>query len=557
MAVTATSRNDSASGPASAHRESAALQAGTREVPLARWAVRLSLAVLCLAMLDPAGWVFHIRLLTSVLPGYATMKPNTAIGLGLIAAACLLRSRAAGDGCTWKRVTADATSLAAFLLAGATLVEMLSGRNFGIDTFLLKVGQDAFGDPAGRMSPGTAFCLTVSGLALLLLDRFPRLSAALAVVVSGTSVAGIIGFFFDQGPLFGVPALRSLAIHTALGLLALQAATFALRPEREPVRSLIRQQQFLGGDRRWILPGVTIVPTLVAIPLVMGLRMGWFDPPFALALLVVLLTAIQTLILWKDSSQLLRLEERKRQAEQALLQSEKLAVVGRLAASISHEINNPLEAVGNLLYLIRTEPSHEQARKYALTAEEELGRVSQIATQTLSFYRENRSAVTCSASGVVEAALRLLQAKIAASDVRLEKEFASQDDKVDCRDGELRQVFINLISNALEATPPGGRLRVRTHGSRSRRGIDVRGIRIVIGDTGCGMTPEVQRRIFEPFFTTKTDVGNGLGLWVARELIEKQGGSIEVRSSTAAGRSGTVFCVFLPCAARDEDVAAV
>ena len=150
--------------------------------------------------------------------------------------------------------------------------------------------------------------------------------------------------------------------------------------------------------------------------------MRWFDPPFALALLVVLLTGIQTLILWKDSSELAQIEERKRMAEQALLQSEKLAVVGRLAASISHEINNPLEAVGNLLYLIRTEPSHEEARKYALLAEEELGRVSQIATQTLSFYRENRGALTCSASGVVDASLKLLQAKINASGVSVQKE---------------------------------------------------------------------------------------------------------------------------------------
>ncbi len=481
------------------------------------------------------------------------MKPNTAIGLALAALACLFRYRSRADTPRmWKAHAADAAALAATLLGGITLAEVLSSRSFGIDTALLRVAADAYGDPAGRMSPGTAFCILCSGLALLLLDRLPRWSVALVVLVTGTSLAGVMGFVFDAGPLFGVPALRSLAVHTALALLALQLATLALRPEREPVRSLLRQQHFLGGRRRWILPGVTLLPTLLAIPVIVGLRMGWFDPPFALALLVVLLTGIQTLILWRDSSELLRLEERRRLAEQALLRSEKLAVVGRLAASISHEINNPLEAVGNLLYLVRTEPSHEEARRYALMAEEELSRVSQIATQTLSFYRENRSAITCSASGVVDSAMRLLQAKINASGVRVETQLADGNDRVDCREGELRQVFINLISNALEATPVGGRLRVRTRCSRSWRGAGASGVRIVIADTGCGMPAKVRQRIFEPFFTTKTDVGNGLGLWVARELIEKQGGSIDVWSSTVAGRSGTAFCVFLPCAAEES-----
>ena len=114
----------------------------------------------------------------------------------------------------------------------------------------------------------------------------------------------------------------------------------------------------------------------------------------------------------------------------------------------------------------------------------------------------------------------------------------SGSDSVDCRDGELRQVFINLISNALDATPAGGRLRVRTRLSRSWRGAEARGVRILIGDTGSGMSAETMRRIFEPFFTTKADVGNGLGLWVARELIEKHGGSIDVWSSTLSGRIG-------------------
>jgi signal transduction histidine kinase len=301
-----------------------------------------------------------------------------------------------------------------------------------------------------------------------------------------------------------------------------------------------------------------VLPAVVALPLLFGMRSGLLDPPFALALLVVVLICIQTLILWQDSKALRQVEGRRKRAEQALLQSEKLAVVGRLAASISHEINNPLEAISNILYLVRNADSLETAREYALMAEQELGRVAQITTQTLSFYRESRQSALYLPGAIVDSALMLLGGKINSSRVQVKVDFREDVHAVRCRDGELRQVFVNLLSNAVEATPPGGQLVVRIRPSVSWQPTGpIRGARVSVSDSGRGIPPEFRKRIFEPFFTTKAhETGNGLGLWVVQDLIEKQGGTMRMRSSLRPGWQGTTFSIFLPYDSGTPDLAA-
>jgi signal transduction histidine kinase len=506
----------------------------------------LSVTVLVVAALDLIGWWFHVPILTSVLPNYARMMPNTARCLVALGVASLLRRCPPEASSKSTRLVADFGTLAAFALSFVTLLEYAAHRGLGIDQVLLHVTADQFGGPAGRMSHGTVLGVLLTSAAIFLLDRKPRVSVVLLLVGGGVSLSAIIGFLFNAGPLYGVPWLKSEAIHTASCLLALQLAALAARPRREPFRSLSHHARH-EGRTGWLLLGTTVVPALVALPLLWGMRTGVFDPPFTLALLVVLLIAIQTLILWQDSAALDRVELRRRQTEQALLQAEKLAVVGRLAASISHEINNPLESVGNLLYLIRHAETLTDAVRYAELAEQELGRVSQITAQTLSFYRENRKPGPCLVTEVLESAISLLNAKISSSGVALKVDFRPDLRPIVCRDGELRQVFINLISNALEATPSGGHLIVRAHSSRqwSAPGQPV-GVRVLIADTGSGIPRDTKRRIFEPFFTTKAETGNGLGLWVAKDLVEKHGGTIRLWSSAHAPHTGTTFCVFLP-----------
>jgi PAS domain S-box-containing protein len=236
----------------------------------------------------------------------------------------------------------------------------------------------------------------------------------------------------------------------------------------------------------------------------------------------------------------------RRMGELALIQSEKLAAVGRLASSIAHEINNPLEAVMNLLYLARTtlnDPT--QVTTYVAVAESELQRVSQITKQTLRFHKQSTSRQTVSCMELVKETLSLYEGRLANSNIRVEtRKRASKPIK--CFDGEIRQVLNNLVANAFDArSAEDSRMLVR-----SREGLDWttgrRGLIITIADNGIGMSAETQKKIFEPFFTTKGIGGVGLGLWVSCEIVERHKGKLSMRSTQRPGRAGTTFALFLP-----------
>ncbi|MEO6966255.1 MAG: ATP-binding protein [Acidobacteriaceae bacterium] len=236
--------------------------------------------------------------------------------------------------------------------------------------------------------------------------------------------------------------------------------------------------------------------------------------------------------------------ENKR-VEQALLQSEKLAAVGRLASSIAHEINNPLEAVVNLLYLVRESEISPDARKYLSAAESELQRVAAIASQTLRFHRQATHPQIVQCVDLIEGILPLYRGKFANAGIDVQRRDRSRC-TVKCFEGEIRQVLSNLIGNAIDAMGhEGGRLLIR-----SRKGTDWKtgrtGVVFTIADTGSGMSSATLSRIFEPFFTTKGLVGTGLGLWISRDIVDRNGGALQVRSSQSGRCSGTVFALFLP-----------
>lgn len=273
---------------------------------------------MCVLLLSSAalgGWYLHIPLLTSVFPHYATMKPNTALCLFLLAVAALLRREPEGASNGHLRRTAgDIPAGLTLVVSGLNLLEYLTRTSMGIDQLLSAVPPERFGDPAGRMSIGTALCLVLTSLAFLLLDRLPRLSTAFILLAAVLPVSGIIGFVFQAGPLQDVLWFRSLAVHTAFGLLLLQLAALALRPGREPYCSLT-QRWALEHERRYLLPAITLVPILLALPILWGLRLRRYDAPFALALLVVLLLAIQTIILWRDNISIGKAEAKLRDSE--------------------------------------------------------------------------------------------------------------------------------------------------------------------------------------------------------------------------------------------------
>ncbi len=235
----------------------------------------------------------------------------------------------------------------------------------------------------------------------------------------------------------------------------------------------------------------------------------------------------------------------QKKAEKALIQSEKLAAVGRLASSISHEINNPLESVTNLLYLIAGHGElPAEIRTYVELTQAEIARVSQIATQTLRFHRQTARPTRVTARQMVEPLLKLYQGRLLNSGVSTETRFASET-AVLCLENEIRQVLSNLIGNAIDAMRMGGCLLVRARDMFGASG-EVLGVRITVADTGHGMSAEARKRIFEPFFTTKDLNGTGLGLWISAEIVERHRGRFQVRSSQNARWHGTVFWLDLP-----------
>ncbi len=234
----------------------------------------------------------------------------------------------------------------------------------------------------------------------------------------------------------------------------------------------------------------------------------------------------------------------RKQAEKAMRIAETLAAVGRLATSIAHDINNPLAAATNLLFLLENENLSEEGKHYLETAQRELSRISHITAQALGFYRSRGELIWLSIATILDDALVLHHDRCSALGIEVSRDYDSAP-QIFCRPGELRQVMVNLVGNALDAMPSGGRLQLRI-----RRTTDwIKGGRalcIAVADTGGGMSAETRHRLFEPFYTTKQGTGSGLGLWICADIVGKYNGRISMRSNHVPGRSGSVFLLFLP-----------
>jgi len=227
--------------------------------------------------------------------------------------------------------------------------------------------------------------------------------------------------------------------------------------------------------------------------------------------------------------------------DEALRKLEKLAAVGQLASSIAHEINNPLESITNLLYLIRQSESMQDVQQYAKIAQDELLRVTEITLQTLRFHRQNSRPVALNLAELLRGVMGLYAGRMLVKNITTEMNLIVSP-PVLAMEGEIRQVVNNLVRNALDALSVGGRLLIRLHPERDRHD-GSRGVRLTVADTGEGISPEIKFRLFEPFQTTKEHTGIGLGLWVSKGIVEKYGGRIRTRTKTG---HGTVFTVWLP-----------
>ena len=233
----------------------------------------------------------------------------------------------------------------------------------------------------------------------------------------------------------------------------------------------------------------------------------------------------------------------ERSLQEVLRRTEKLAAAARLAATVAHEINNPLEAVGNLIFLARTNSdANEAVEQHLKMAEQELARVSHITRQTLGFYRESTLPSRIDIPTVVERTLTVYATKLQQKQIRLHLSL-QECPPISGFAGEIQQLVSNIISNAIDALPFNGTLKID---SSTIKLVSNEAIKLQIEDDGPGISPENMRRIFDPFFTTKKDVGTGLGLWVCKEIAERHGGTVEAKSNNQNGSTGAVFTILLP-----------
>jgi signal transduction histidine kinase len=233
---------------------------------------------------------------------------------------------------------------------------------------------------------------------------------------------------------------------------------------------------------------------------------------------------------------------RQANSEEALRRTEKLAVAGRLAASLAHEINNPLTSVTNLLFLIRSARDVKEAQHWALLAEDELRRVTEISNHTLRFHRSARGLEEAEMRSLLDSSVVLFRAKLRNQQIDVSVA-CDKDTPVVCAVGEIRQVLVNLIANAVDAMPRGGKLLLRgtkvPHPASSTRGV-----RISVVDHGPGISRTTRQKLFEPFFTTKGNTGTGLGLWLSKDIIDRHQGLIQVRNHCHP--RGAVFSIWIP-----------
>ena len=234
-----------------------------------------------------------------------------------------------------------------------------------------------------------------------------------------------------------------------------------------------------------------------------------------------------------------------RLAEAALIKSEKVSAAGRLAFVLAHEINNPLQAVTNLMSLLeQAQELHDSTRMYLTMANTELARISHLTRQSLAFYRDSTSPGPVNLEELLDSVIDLYSSQFEKQGITVNKRYRSNI-TINSYPGEIRQIVTTLVVNAMEAMPEGGKILVHVHQDGTLKSKS-HGARVVIADTGTGISKENMPRIFEAFFTTKEQQGTGLGLWVAQGIVSRLGGFIKVRSSVLPRKSGTSFSIFLP-----------
>jgi signal transduction histidine kinase len=503
--------------------------AGKRRIASA--CVASSSALVLAGALVLLGWQFQIPLLRGDYQG-TFVAPLTAFYCALLGAVILARRWWPDHwGPKW---IASLVALIVFVHSAEIIWEIITGQYFPFHArfFAHRMGEWYATFTPGRYSfPAAVALLFASASIFAGTIRANRVASTLYIPTLAVAYLALIGYAYNVTTLYG----GYMALNTALLFVCLGVALACLQPGHGMAALLISDQA--GGIVfRRMFPLVVL-----AFPVLGGIRLelqeyGYFELEVGTALLVITSVVIFMSMLISMVRSLDRMDSERSKAIEIMQQTEKLAVAGRLASTVAHEINNPLEAIVNLVYLLRLDPTlSAQSRDYVKIIEQELARVSHMTRRTLGFYRESSAPSSVSLNDVVRETTDIYGALAGRRDVKLEVELGP-DVRVVGVPMELRQILLNILVNALEAAPPGtGIVRVRT---RLENGFGV----LEVEDNGTGIPVDLQEKIFTPFFTTKENTGTGIGLWVSRQLAEKSHGALQFESHS--GR--TIFRLRLP-----------
>jgi len=497
---------------------------------------RLSLAcgwtLIAGALVGIAGWQFRIPALRGQFFD-TVVAPNTPVLFLLSGMAVVLNARDAARHT--KAVKAVGVFVALF--ASAVFSQYVSDLDLKIDRIFMshRLSDWPLASPAGRMSITTSVGLMLVGGSLITLRMKSIASEVLSGLAAAVAYFGLLGYAYGVDQFYG----RITAVPTIVLLFVLSTGLLCGTARRGLIG--IVTDKFSGGMllRRFLpffLVGFPLLGWLQLQAQVQGMATVNVATAMFLSLCVALFCTVLILTAFRLSGE----EQKRRVMERALIQTEKLAAAGRMAVTISHEINNPLEALTNLIHLSRTSPGPESQR-YLEMADEELRRVSQIARQNLAFYRDNEAPEKVRLSGAIQEVVRLFRKNYETRGLAVTTPPDSELTAKACR-GELRQMLCNLLTNAIDATAGrGGKIDISI-------GCDDHSAWIEFADNGPGVPAAIRPHIFDPFFTTKKDVGTGLGLYVTRQLAEKNGGTIALGESETGAR----FILTLPRAGQGE-----
>jgi len=501
-----------------------------------RVAASLAAGLMAAGALVLVGWQYRIPILKG--EGLGTFIAPSAGLCFLLCGASVLLQMSRWSPLAW---AGRLVGIFVALFASATLTEYLFHIDLRIDRMFFAHRLSDWSLPLpGRFAINTALGFTFAGLSLVTLRR--RTGVALAEFFAG--MVGLVFYLSVTGYLYAIPALygRVMALHTTI-LFAFLALALACAASRHPLLDILLSSYAGGMAARRLVVAIVVIMPLIGFVGLWSQSLAGASREVRTALGELVAVAVFTTLALHTASVMNQVDKKRRETEAALMRSEKLSAAGRMAATVAHEINNPLEAISNLVYLLqRSDLPEDLRREYLKLAEQELERVAAISRRTLGFYKDQASPSNVNLRELVEAVLEVYRARLDQKNIAVGCSFADDGYLLASR-GELQQVLANLVANAIDALPSqGGRLDVRV-------GAIGDALTIAVADNGHGIAEADLARIFEPFFSTKKEVGTGLGLWVSRDLVRKNGGTIEVISSTRDQDHGTTFRISFPAAA--------